>query len=338
MSTLIPHFVATLLSIAVCAAQPTIGAIDFFDYSGVDIGALRTDLTVRPGDIWTSETEQLLRSQIEVSLGRSPSDVSAVCCDDDGSRLVYIGLGAGSASLLQLNPPPTESRELDHDFLILYDRFEEVSIQVVSRGDGLALEDQSRGYPLPKDPDVRALQQRIREYASSNSAQLFAVSRASSNARHRAIAIDAIGYGLHSADQIEALTHSALDPDRTARNNAIRALWVLASSQVELQAPIPHDTFVDLLKSGVRTDRGKSTALLARLTESRDPEVLAAILQNSLAPLVECARWSWRGHAYHARVILGRIAGIDEATVLAQAWDLEFVDVALDTIQRSRPR
>ena len=172
----------------------------------------------------------------------------------------------------------------------------------------------------------------------SNSSQLFAVSRKSSNARHRGIATDAIGYGLHSAAQIEALTHSALDPDPTVRNNAIRALSVLASSQVELQAPIPYAVFVDLLTSGVRTDRTKSVALLSELTEDRDPGVLAAILERSLAPLVECARWSWSGHTYHARVILGRIGGLDEATVLAEAWNLAFVDVALDAIQRSRAR
>ena len=337
-STLVPRLVATLLSVAVCAAQPTIRAIDFFAYTGVDIDELRSNLSIRPGDPWTSETNQVLRSELQQLLGRGPSDVTAVCCDEDGNRMVYIGLADGSGSRVRLNPQPTESLELDADFVILYDRFEEAVRQAVSRGEGLVVEDHSRGYPLSHEADVRGLQQRIREYALSNSSQLFAVSRESSIARHRGIAIDAIGYSLHSAAQIEALTHSALDPDPTVRNNVIRALAVLASSQVELQAPIPYAVFVDLLTSGVRTDRTKSVALLSELTEDRDPGVLAAILERSLAPLVECARWSWSGHAYHARVILGRIGGLDEATVLAEAWNLAFVDVALDAIQRSRAR
>ena len=338
MSTLLTRLVTTLLSVAACVAQPTVGAIDFFAHADVDIDALRNDLTLRPGDPWTSETNQILNSEIEQLLGRTPSDVGAVCCDEDGNRLIYIGLADGPGSRVRLNPNPTGSLELDDDFVILYDRFEEAVRQAVSRGEGLVVEDHSRGYPLSQDPDVRGFQQRIREYALSYPAQLFAVARDSSNARHRAIAIDAIGYGLHSTNQIEALTHSALDPDRTVRNNAVRALWVLASSQVELQAPIPYGTFVDLLNSDVRTDRTKSIAVLAALTADHDSSVLTAIVEGSLAPLIECARWSWTGHAYQARVLLGRIAGIDETTVLAEARNSAFVDFALDTIQRSKTR
>ena len=338
MSTLVTRLVATLLSVAACVAQSTVGAIDFFAYADVDIDALRNDLSIRLGDTWTSETNQLLNSEIEKLLGRTPSHVGAVCCDEDGNRLIYIGLADGSGSRVRLYPDPTGTLELDADFVILYDRFEEAVKRAVSRGEGLVVEDHSRGYPLSQDADVRGFQQRIRKYALSNPSHLFTVARESSNARHRAIAIDAIGYGLHSANQIEALTHSALDPDRTVRNNAVRALWVLASSQVELQAPIPYGTFVDLLNSDVRTDRTKSIAVLAALTTDRDSGALTAILERSLAPLIECARWSWTGHAYQARVILGRIAGIDEATVLAEARNSAFVDVALDAIQRSKAR
>ncbi|MXY71259.1 MAG: HEAT repeat domain-containing protein [Acidobacteriia bacterium] len=336
MSTFVSRLVASLLSVAACAAQPTIRAIDFFAYADVDIDGLRNNLTIRPGDPWTSETDQLLRSELEELLGRSPSEVTAVCCDEDGNRIVYIGLAGSSGSRIRLNPQPTGFLELDADLVILYDRFDEAVRQAVSRGDGLVSEDRSLGYPLSHDAEVRGLQQRIREYALSNSSLLFAVSRKSSNALHRGIAIDAIGYGLHSADQIAALTHSALDPDPTVRNNAIRALSVLASSQVELQAPIPYAVFVDLLAYGLRQDRSKSVALLSDLTEGRDPSLLEAIFQRALAPLVECARWSWSGHAYDARIILGRIGGLDEGIVLAEAWNSAFVDVALDSIQRSR--
>ena len=338
MSTLVTRLVATLLSVAACVAQSTVGAIDFFAYANADIDALRDDLSIRFGDPWTSETKQLLNSDIEKLLGRTPSHVGAVCCDENGNRLIYIGLADGSGSRVRLNPGPTGSLELDDDFVILYDRFEEAVRQAVSHGEGLVVEDHSLGFPLSQDADVQGFEQQIRKYALSNPSQLIAVARESSNARHRAIAIDAIGYGIHSANQIEALTHSALDPDRTVRNNAIRALWVLASSQVELQAPIPYSTFVDLLNSDVRTDRTKSIAVLAALTADRDSGVLTAILERSLAPLIECARWSWTGHAFEARVILGRIAGIDEATALAEVRNSAFVDVALNAIHRSKAR
>ena len=335
---LIPLFVTALLSVTACAAQPTIGSIDFFAYTGVDIDALRSNFTIRPGNPWTSETSELVRSEIEKLLGRAPSDVYAVCCDEEGNRMIYIGLSSGSGSRDRWNSQPTEPIELNTDLLTLYSRYAHAVEQAVSAGEGLILEDNSFGYPLSQDEGIRKIQQRIRKYALSNSAQLFSVSRGSSLARHREIAVDAIGFGPHSADQIDALTHSALDPAPTVRNNAIRALSVLATSEVELEAPIPYATFVDLLSSEVRTDRNKAVALLSKLTESRDPGVLEAIFRRSLASLVECARWSWSGHAYPARVILGRIGGIDEATILTEAWNPAFVDVALDAIQRSRVR
>lgn len=335
---LMPRFLATLLSVAACAAQPTIGYIDFYACTGVDIDALRSKLTIRPGNPWTSETNELVRSEVEELLGRAPSDIDAVCCDEKGNRMIYIGLAGRSGSHDRWNPQPTEAIELGTDLLTLYGRYDQAVEQAVSGGEGLILEDHSLGYPLSQDDGVREIQQHIRKYALSNSAQLFSVSRGSSLARHREIAVDAIGFGLHSADQIDALTHSALDPDPTVRNNAIRALSVLASSEVELEAPIPFATFVHLLSSEVRTDRSKAVALLSELTESRDPGVLEAIFRRSFVPLVECARWSWSGHAYPARVVLGRIGGIDEATILAEASNSAFVDVALAAIQRSRTR
>ena len=123
---------------------------------------------------------------------------------------------------------------------------------------------------------------RIREFALRNPSQLFAVSRKSSNARHRGIAVDAIGYGSPFSRSDRRAYPQRLDPDPTVRNNAIRALMVLASSQVELLAPIPYALFVDLLASGVREDRTKSVALLSELSEGRDPLVLEAILERGL--------------------------------------------------------
>ena len=56
------------------------------------------------------------------------------------------------------------------------------------------------------------------------------------------------------------------------------------------------------------------------LTAKRDPELLARLREESLASLIEMARWKSAGHAYAAFTILGRITGYsDEA---AQAlWD-----------------
>ena len=51
------------------------------------------------------------------------------------------------------------------------------------------------------------------------------------------------------------------------------------------------------------------------LTKSRDPKILALLRAEALDSLLEMARWRNLGHAAAALSILGRIAGIDEASL-----------------------
>lgn len=80
---------------------------------------------------------------------------------------------------------------------------------------------------------------------------------------------------------------------------------------------IPGECFVDLLNSGVWTDRNKSAELLSVLTAQRDPRLLMCLREQALKSLIEMARWSYLGHANSAQLMLGRIAGIDEKTLIA---------------------
>jgi hypothetical protein len=67
--------------------------------------------------------------------------------------------------------------------------------------------------------------------------------------------------------------------------------------------------------SGTWTDINKSSGLLDGLTRSRDPQLLAQLRQPAVIErLIEVARW--RSHAEAARMILGRIAGIDETRLI----------------------
>jgi hypothetical protein len=52
--------------------------------------------------------------------------------------------------------------------------------------------------------------------------------------------------------------------------------------------------------------------VLATLTRSRDPKLIAQLRSEALVPLIEMARWRNYGHAYNARILLGRISGIEE--------------------------
>jgi hypothetical protein len=125
-----------------------------------------------------------------------------------------------------------------------------------------------------------------------------------------------LGYANTSRDQIAAMVHASQDSDSGVRNNAIRALGVIARSKQRTTTMIPADTFIELLNSGIWTDRNKSAALLAILTEQRDPKLLARLRAHALKSLIEMARWHSRGHADTARLLLGRIGGIEEKRLM----------------------
>jgi len=63
-----------------------------------------------------------------------------------------------------------------------------------------------------------------------------------------------LGYGRQSRGQIDALVKANLDPDDAVRNNAVRALWVLAGAKPDLALNIPLEPFIRLLRSGDWSD------------------------------------------------------------------------------------
>jgi hypothetical protein len=105
------------------------------------------------------------------------------------------------------------------------------------------------------------------------------------------------------------------------RNNAVRALGVLAESNSSIAQQIPAEDFTLLLNSGNWTDRNKGSLLLGALTVRRDRKVLALIRARASDSLLEMARWREYGHAHYSRVLLGRIAGIEEKQLQKMAHD-----------------
>jgi hypothetical protein len=66
-------------------------------------------------------------------------------------------------------------------------------------------------------------------------------------------------------------------------------------------------------------------------TKSRDPKLLGELRSGALVSLIEMARWQSSGHAYDARILLGRIAGIEEKRLeqLAKEDDVDEIIGAL---------
>lgn len=113
------------------------------------------------------------------------------------------------------------------------------------------------------------------------------------------------------------------DPADNVRNNATRALAVMAELSGKAgkqKIQIPTRLFVEMLNSIEWTDRNKSSLALVRLTEQRNPAVLAELRHHALSSLMEMARWKASGHAYAPFFLLGRVAVFAEKEI-NQAWE-----------------
>jgi hypothetical protein len=290
-----------------------IGEIEFFGYSHLKLDRIKAALPLHEGDVIAIADIPAAREKIKESVkrevGREPTDIPFNCCDNHGNLVIYIGLPGEASRSTAHNPRPRGSARLPQSILILYDREMNLTREAVQKQPG---EDTSKGYGLAAYRPMRETQLAIREYAIANELLIRRVLKSSAEAKQRQVAAHALGYGRQSRTQISALVHASRDEDDAVRNNAIRALGVLASSRETISGRIPAKPFAQMLNSGIWSDRNKAGRLLVILSRRRDPRLLGVLRLEALDSLVEMARWRDPSHASDARTILGRIGGIEE--------------------------
>jgi len=319
--------------------QTTLGEIEFFGYKGLDTDAVRKALPFREGDKFppagvksSEELKQIVSERIARTIGHEPTDISFVCCDSHGQFMAYIGLPGDSSQTAAFNPAPQGDVRMPESAVKLRAELDEVWMEAVMKG--MAAEDDSQGYALTNYPPARSKELELRDFALHNEALIFDVLHSSSDAQHRAIAAQALGYGRQSKEQVEALVHASFDSDAGVRNDAIRALEVLAGAKSDLAQWIPVEAFIPMLNSGTWSDRNKATLLMECVTRSRDAAVLRKLRAGAADSLIEMARWRSMGHAFSARVLLGRIAGIEEDPLREMAAAGK-VDAILAAVRRA---
>jgi hypothetical protein len=296
-----------------------LGAVDFFGYKGLDVAAVRAALPFHEGDrfppakVHSDQLKRQVAQAIERAIGREPTDVSFVCCDAKQNYMVYIGLPGASYEALAFGPAPTGGVRFPKDALKLGEEMDRAWTSAVMTGH--ATEDDSAGYSLTNDPKARKVQLALRDYALQHEDLIRQVLTSSSDTQHRGLAAQMMGYGRQSDRQIGDLVQASLDPDDGVRNNAVRALEVLATATPDLARRIPPQPFVRLLRSGSWLDHNKASLVLVALTTTREPKLLEELRGDALESLLEMARWRNIGHAEAALTILGRIAGIQEETL-----------------------
>jgi hypothetical protein len=158
--------------------------------------------------------------------------------------------------------------------------------------------------------------------ADRYSQQLREVLRDSDKPQQRALAAQVFGYATDKGSVVGDLSAAMRDQDPVVRNNATRALWVIAAfarKNPDRHIQVPADPFVDLLNSLTWTDRNKASLALMSLTETRDPALLSRLREKALPALIEMARWKSRDHALAPAMVLGRVAGIPEDELVPAA-------------------
>jgi hypothetical protein len=309
--------VLTLLSMGQSDFQmPRIQTIDFYGLRTVSEAQVRKALQIKDGD---APPESTLPAQLRVEA--IPRVIHArlnfVCCEK-GKTTLYVGIQEQDVPALEFRPAPAGSVRLPFDALPVGEAFEKAFERAMESGDHA--EDQSQGHSLMHFPEARTAQQKFISLAALHPAILHDVLRNSADARQRALAAQILGYAADKRDVTSDLIYATRDPDDEVRNNATRALWLiakLAQRKPELGIQVPPTVFIDLLNSLVWTDRNKSSYALLETTYKRDPVTLAEIRANALPSLVEMARWKAIGHAQPAIFLLGRIGGMSEDDIQA---------------------
>ena len=306
-------------STAAADSRPPIGIIEVYGARRVSEERIREALQIKEGDalpLKSGEVEQ----RVAAILGVRQVHLNTVCCDA-GKSILYVGIQESGAGRLVFRAAPTGSIRLPEEIVQAGQALDRALMEAVQRGD--AEEDPSQGYSLARNPDARAIQQRFIGFAAHDGKLLADVLRFSGDAEHRARAAEIIAYTTNKEAAVSDLIHATRDPSPGVRNEAVRALALIAAfaqRHPEGQLRVPWTPLIDLLNSVVWTDRNKASFALMQLSEGRDPELLSELKSGALPALVEMARWKSRAHALPSFVILGRIAGMNDDAIF-KAWE-----------------
>lgn len=308
-----------VLAPALAAQSAVVATVDFYGLRQVSDSVARGALGIVSGDTLTA----LRMTTATVRLGALPGVLDArlapVCCVD-GRVLLYVGVQEDGAPTLQFRAAPTDTVPLPAPVVRAGVAFQAGLDSALAHRD--FAEDDSAGHQVMHDPAARAVEEGFIPLAARYATRLRAVLHHSADGNARALAAQILAYAADKRTVVGDLEYAMSDPDPGVRNNAIRALALIAAyaqRRPALHITVPYAPFVDLLNSPIWTDRNKASLALFALTTSRDSSLLALLRARAMPALVEMARWKNPGHALAACIMLGRLGGMSEQE-LQEAW------------------
>jgi hypothetical protein len=297
------------------AQMPPVGFIDVYGARRHPVDQIRQASGLRVGDAVTRSTMSAAKMRLKALPGVHDVWVDANCCLA-GKTIMYVGVLDDTSSAISFRKAPNGDVHLTPDIIDAEDALAAAREAAMARG--MMEEDDSRGHALMRDSAGRRIQEGLVVLAARH---LGLLKKALSDARDpkdRAMAAEVMGYAADKRVVVQDLMVAVYDPEETVRNNAIRALAVIAKfarANPELGIVVSPVPFIDLLNSLVWTDRNKALFLLAELTRPRDPKLLRMIAERAMPSLIEMGRWQNLGHAGFALQILGRIAGLSDTEI-----------------------
>jgi hypothetical protein len=308
--------------------MPAIGIVDFYGRGQLPDSTLRRELGIAPGDAAPDSAARAAAvRRLRAVQGVADARLALVCCHEEKS-LLFVGIQERGTPSPTFRPEPTGHVRLPETILAAGRAFDTAFQEAVEHGD--FEEDRSAGHALMHYPAARLAQERFVGLADGYGPRLRDVLRDASDAPQRALAAQVLAYASDKRGVVQDLVRAIGDPDEEVRNNAMRALALIAllgEQRPELRLRVPTEPFVAMLNSPVWTDRNKASLALMALTESRDARRLETIRAGALPALVEIARWQSPGHAMAGIFVLGRVAGMSDEEIFkaARRGDVEQV-------------
>ncbi|HUQ65989.1 MAG TPA: HEAT repeat domain-containing protein [Flavitalea sp.] len=310
-----------------------IGSIDIYGNRNLSSQAILKLAGISEGD---SIGQQLLLNRtieknIEHAAGVKFAKTALVCCDKNGNYHLFIGVAENDSTILFHRDNPKLRIRLPAHYMHAYAQFSARLSDAVQSGQ--SREDWEYGHSMIQYPPARKIQEKYKIWADEDFAVLSKVLRSSAYAQERATAAQIIAYYFDKNKAIPELMYAIIDESDEVRNNAIRAIAVIAyysSLHPEKKINIPSMPFIRLINSVVWSDRNKGLSVLMQLTQSRDTVLLNQLKQSpSFEALKEMAVWKSESHALPAYVILARIAGIPEDEIFKTTTGTNFADEAM---------
>jgi POTRA domain, FtsQ-type len=304
-----------------------IGTIDVYGNRRTDVNTVIGKLNLKVGD--TINHDSFKPEELAEKLRQIPAvkyaTVNPVCCDTANNLMLFIGVGETDSVILKYRKAPAKKIRLPAEMIAAYKNKEDQLEAAIKSGQ--AYEDDSNGYALIVYKPARNEQEKFIHFVNTDFSLLANVLKNSVYAADRAAAAEIIAYSLERQTVADHLLYAINDPDDEVRNNATRALGVLAAYLTlhpDLKITIPVAPFIKMMNSIVWTDRNKGAMVLMQLTQSRDENLLHEIKQQALPSIIEMAKWKDRNHTLSSFVLLGRIADIDEQTLISKNYALDW--------------